>query len=390
VIVTSAATVSALVLAISQAATGPPNAAASACPALAERVSPASPALARVLTTSLCEQLVAARKLTTDDAARLQDAAALAKVATAGGTRDVLDAGTELFERAAATAVAGSTESWVTRQTPHYILLARPGTRAAADLDLVAEETELCRSGLARAWGLDDRLAARDRAIRAGLPAGVTGEVQGRIPIFLYPTRDAADGRVGRHSFGAASLAATVGDDGRPFLKPSIHVVYANALSIAVVQHEVAHLVAMIAAFDPAALDVTVKGKADLQRAFFAGYRKLPEFVNQGLADYGFYYEGMYARWGLFGPVRDLAAVHEPRLPAMTRVIEADQSFHGRDHKAFSLAAATFLRFLAEKKSAPAVGEWLLAGGQASSFDRTFGMTLAEAEQQWRAWLRAR
>ena len=63
-------------------------------------------------------------------------------------------------------------------------------------------------------------------------------------------------------------------------------------------QHETAHLVVMLAAFDVAALDRPLDGEADLRKAFFSGYRKVPAFLNEGLADYGLYYTGFFQQWG--------------------------------------------------------------------------------------------
>ena len=359
------------------------------CEALAARLMPEAPAVARALTASLCAHLVADGSITSAAVADMKDVGALVAAATAGGRRDLLDAGADWFERAEAAARAPVTDRWIAKVTAHYVVLARPDTAAARDLAMVAEELEATRDGLARAFELSERLVVRDRRVRAAVPDGVDVEVEGRIPVFLHPNRASAGQRVGRHSYGSAALGASLGDSGRVALAPAINVVYVDALSIAVAQHEVAHLAAMMSAFDISVLDGPIGNQEALKRAFFAGYRKLPAFVTEGLADYGLYYEGFYTRWAVFGPVRALAAAEISRLPPLAELLRSDLAFHGRRHKAFSLASATWLQFLRERHGAAKVRDWLLAGADMRTFRETIGVDLAASEREWIAWLKA-
>lgn len=279
---------------------------------------------------------------------------------------------------------------WVVRDTEHFRFFARSDSVAVHDFEMLAAEAEKSRSGIADALGVGEMLAARERVISTpDADDGTQHEPSSRIAVFLYANRADAGKHAGRHSMGSTSFSATI-VDGRGRLSPSVHVVYYNAFSIAVLEHEIAHTVMMLAAFDPSAIDKPLGGAKDLKKAFFDGYHALPAFVSEGVADYGLYYTGFYPAWGLLGSPESLAASlrTEGKLPALDRIVRSDAMMHAREHKAFSLAAATFLRYLAQSRSAESVRQWLLAdNGSPVAFKKRFGVDLSEAERGWSGWL---
>lgn len=350
----------------------------SPCDAVVSRVEAEGSALSRSLTDTVCRFAAEQQWISAADVDGIRTRGDLRALLQKRSGGDLIDAGEKMFasfERATGSTPAG--QAWETRDTEHYRLFARPGSAASRDIELIGAEAERSRAGLVTAFGLDGTIKAREA-------------VTNRVAVYLYPARrDDTEKRVGRHSMGATSFGATIDDSGRGRLKPSIHILYFNPFSLAVLEHEIAHAVIMMAAFDPAAIDKPLAGETDLKKAFFSGYRPISAFVNEGFGDYGLYYAGFYAAWGLLGPPEELALSLQTqrKLPAISKLLRA-RRLDLRDHKAISLASATFLRYLLQTKGADAVRPWLLSASTADAFEKILGVTIDEAERGWSAWLR--
>lgn len=364
----------------------PVSAEESICGSLAERLSPAAPP-ARVLTATLCRHAEAQKWVVAGDLESVQTPTDFRALLQKRSGRDLLDLGQsmfESFERLAIASPAGA--GWTVRDTPHYRIFVRPGSAAAHDLDVIAAEAEQSRTGIAADFALEPLLAAREKVIITTTHADAGSlEESNRVAVFLYPNREEGKGHVGRNSMGATQFGATI-VEGRGRLSPAIHVVYYNLFSLAVIEHEIAHTTVMLAAFDPTAIDAPLAGESELKKAFFAGYRKLPGFLNEGVGDYGLYYAGFYKAWGLLGTPESLAAAlrRANALPPLEKLLRGDAMMHAREHKTYSLAAATFLRWLLQTQKPEAVRDWLFsAADPAAEFARRFGMTVAEAERAW-------
>lgn len=340
------------------------------CEAIVNRVEADGSAISRSLTDTLCRFAAEQQWISAADADGIRTRADLRALLQKRSGGDLIDAGEKMFasfERANAVG-----QGWETRDTEHFTLLVRPGSAAAKDLETIAAEAERSRSGLLEDFALDDNKA-------------------GRIPIYLYSSRqDDTEKRLGRHGMGATSFGATIDEkSGRGRLKVSIHAVYFNAFSLAVLEHEISHAVIMTAAFDQSAIDKPLAGEGDLKKAFFAGYRPISAFVNEGFGDYGLYYAGFYPAWGLLGSPEELALSMQAqgKLPPISKLVRAGR-LDPRDHKATSLASATFLRYLLQTKGATPVRQWILLANSANAFQATLGITVEEAERGWLTWLR--
>lgn len=360
------------------------------CGLLAERLSPTTP-LAHSLTAIFCREAAAKKWIVASDVESVRTAADFRHLLQKRAAKDVLDIGESLFESFEKSAAAVPAASgWIVRDTPHYRIFVRPESAAARDLGLIAREMEHSRTGIARDFALEPALAAREAVIStATQDAPGAKEPSNRVAVFLYSNRaDDHDKRVGKNSMGSTQFGATI-DAGKGRLRPSIHVLYYNLFSIAVIEHEIAHTTVMLSAFDPSAIDVPLAGEKDLRKAFFAGYRKLPGFLSEGVGDYGLYYAGFYPAWGLLGPPESMASslLRGGTLPPLDRLLRADAKMHARGHKSFSLAASTFLRYLLQTQKPESVRDWLFDGASTAEFQKRFGLSVSDAEKAWAAWL---
>jgi hypothetical protein len=214
------------------------------------------------------------------------------------------------------------------------------------------------------------------------------GAGPGLIPIYLHASRkgDGAE-KIGRQSYGNASLGATIVDRrGRVTFR--INVFYLNLLSLAVLEHEVAHAVVLLASFDPKELTAReLAGESDLRKAFMAGYRPVPSLLQEGLGDWAFYFHGFHAAWGLLPApgrmVKDLAAAGKT-LP-LKDILAKSATFRAMNFKAYSLEAASFLEHLFQTRPKADIKRWLLAPGTdaAKTFESVFGVKVSDAETAW-------
>jgi hypothetical protein len=360
------------------------------CDPLAERLSSATP-LARSLTVTFCREAAAQKWIVARDVESVQTPADFRQLLQTRAGKDLLDIGQsmfESFEKAAASLPAAS--GWVVRDTEHYRIFVRPDSAAARDLDVIGAEAERSRAGIAEDFALGSALATREAVIStASRPDAGRQDPSTRVAVFLYANRaDDKDGHVGRNTMGSTQFGATI-EAGKGRLRASIHVLYYNLFSIAVIEHEIAHVAVMLAAFDPAAIDRPLAGEKELRTAFFAGYRQLPGFLSEGVGDYGLYYVGFYKAWGLLGPPESMAAAlrRGGGLPPLGPLLHGDAKLHARGHKIFSLAVSTFLRYLLQTQKPETVRDWLFAGASSDELSRRFGMSAADAERAWGAWL---
>lgn len=361
----------------------------SPCAALASRVSPGA-VLASSLTTTLCSEALSRKWLSAEELPAISTAPELRAALQKGSALDLLDLGQAMFESFERASRPASGE-WILHDTEHYRFVTRAGSPAARDLDLIGAEAERSRDGIARAFGIAEAIAASERVVSsAGLPEPLKAEPSPRVVVFLHASRqDDSDKRIGRHSMGSTQFSATI-EERRGRLGPSIHVLYFNPFSLAVLEHEIAHATVMLAAFDSAAIDVPLADEKSLKTAFFKGYRQMPAFVSEGIGDYGLYYAGFYPAWGALGSPEALAfaLLTAGKLPPLEKLLRSDALMHAREHKTFSLASATFLRFLQQNRDAEALHGWLFDDqGSPGAFRQRFGIELSSAERDWRVWL---
>ncbi len=297
--------------------------------------------------------------------------------------RDLLDTGERMFEAlekesARAPAPPGA---WTRVPVGPFTLNVRQGSAAQRDLPLIEKDVT---ETWARVADLLDLAEAADASRRL-----LVGD--GKIDVYLHATR-AGEGkaRLG-HGHGSTSLGGTI-VDGKGRLSTRIDVLYLNAFSLAVLEHEVSHAVVLLASFDaPAFAKEALEDESGLKTAFLSAYRKVPAFLHEGLGDYSLYHHGLQKSWGLLPePRRILASLRASgRTLPLEELLAGDVRFRARNHKVFSLEAAAFLEFLLTTRGKEPVRRWLFSGqaNGAKSFAKVFGAGIDTVEREF--WSRA-
>ena len=299
--------------------------------------------------------------------------------------KDLLDLGADMFAFFESKPATGDAAKWDSFPAGPFLVYVHPGSRADRDRDVIARE--LAASAAAVAEALD--MVSLFESARGILPPPAP-DAPGMIPVRLYESRkEEGASKIRKESQGSATLGATISEEaGR--LTFTIDILYFNALSLSVLEHEAAHAVVLLSTFDTAALTANpLRNEAGLRKAFFAGYRKIPTFLQEGLGDWGFYYHGFHRNWGLLPSVGDLVAGLEAKgrtLP-FAELLAGDIRYAAKNRKAYSLQAASFIEFLLETQGRERVFRWLLTNetNAAKTFEGVFGQTVAAAEKNWKA-----
>ena len=301
--------------------------------------------------------------------------------------KDLLDLGEALFaffeNRIAGTQSSG----WATFEVGPFLVHVRPGSAAESDRVFITESTAGLALKIADAFALRKSF---ETALKALKP---TENGAALIPVYLHSSR-AGEGasRIKKGSYGAATLGATIIDQAGK-LTFEVHVLYFNVLSLPVLEHEAAHAVLLLSTFDAAALTAKpLKGESDLRQAFFGGYRRLPAFLQEGMGDWAFYYQGFHKGWGLIPSPDALAAglyARQQALP-LRDLLAGDARYAARNRKIFSLQAASFIDFLRRSEGVGKIYDWLHASESdgLKSFVSVFGRPIEAVEKEWRQALR--
>ena len=163
---------------------------------------------------------------------------------------------------------------------------------------------------------------------------------------------------------------------------------YLNAFSLAVLHHEVAHGSLFLGSFDPEPLKGrTFEDEKDLSKAFFAGYTAIPPFLHEGIGDYALYYHGLYAFWPVLPAPKDILVSLRAAggfIP-LEKLIKESRIFRMRNHKAYSLEAASFIDYCLRAFGPEKLKAWFMDAGSRpdQTFEAVYGMTVAQAEALW-------
>jgi hypothetical protein len=285
----------------------------------------------------------------------------------------------KLAERAAAERPAEPGPT-IERIAGPFVLRTTGNSPAERDLDLIARSVVSAYERTATALSIQKQEQASRQLF----------DDTGRIEVKLHSTRQGPAAKSLGPGMGKTSLGATI-RDGSAVLFVRIEVLYLNAFSLAVLEHEAAHAAVLLGTFDATAFsNRNPKDEGTLRAAFLAGYRKdIPLFLQEGIGDWAIYKGGLYHAWSVFPPVDQL--VRELRragkLLPLAELIAGDARFRASHHKAYSLEAAAFLGFLFDRYGATRVRTWLFAQGRdwTRSFEATFGKSLAAVEADWHA-----
>jgi hypothetical protein len=299
--------------------------------------------------------------------------------------KDILDFGNDMFRFYEERPPGATGDPWINFTAGPFLLYIRPGSAADKDRDLISRDAADTSARIAAAL---DLASAFETARRLLVPAA--GSAPDVIPVYLHASRQGeASQRLRKQSYGSTTLGATIVDRaGR--LTCRIDVFYLNALSLAVLEHEVAHAVILLASFDTALLVAReLGGEAELRKAFFAGYRQIPSILQEGLGDWAFYYHGFHKNWGLLPPPEDM--VKELRSEAKTlplkELLGRGVTFRDPKYKVYSLEAASFLEYIVRTRGRDVVRRWLFSGQTdgAKTFASIFGFSIEDAEKEWLA-----
>ena len=315
---------------------------------------------------------------------------------------EVLDFGAgmfEFFESRSDHDKPGAMNSWKTAVTDRFVFFFRPGSRAEDDADFLSASCEEALSTILSSLALEAEAERNIEMIHVPPPdegvaaAGIPPE--GRISVYLHPGRSSAGSKLKR-SMGGMSFGATIlsedGTDGPGRLTARIDVLYLNALSLAVVHHEIAHAALFLGGFDPAPLAAKpLRGEADLRKAFFAGYKPIQPFLHEGIGDYIFYHRILMPRWPLLPPPGELmtALLDSKEFIPLGKLIREGAAFRSQRRKAYSLQAATVVDYLLRTHGPAKLKTWLMSPDKdgVRSFEDAFGYSVAELEARWKASL---
>jgi hypothetical protein len=299
--------------------------------------------------------------------------------------KDLMDMGADMYAFGESRSQSGDASVWDSFPAGPFLVQVHPGSRADADRALIARQLAAAAGDIADALDLKSAFEAARRALKP-----VTSAAPGLIPVRLFDSRkEEGAAKIRKESQGSATLGATIADK-KGILTFRIEVLYWDALSLAVLEHEAAHAVVLLSSFDLAELtEAPLSGEADLRKAFFAGYRKIPAFLEEGISDWSFYYRGIQKGWGLLPAPDNLVAGLEAKgktLP-LSKLLAGDAHFSARNRKVYSLQAASFIDFLLRTAGKGKLKAWLFSGQTDASrtFAGVFGMPLGEAESAWKA-----
>jgi hypothetical protein len=198
---------------------------------------------------------------------------------------------------------------------------------------------------------------------------------------------------MGVMSFGATILSEGP-DKGAGRLTARIDILYLNPLSLAVLHHEIAHSALFLGSFDPAPLAARpLRGEPDLRKAFFAGYKPIPPFLQEGIGDYIFYYRVLTPRWPLLIPPAEImrSLLDSRDFISLNRLLKEGAAFRSRRRKAYSLEAAAVVDFLLRSHGPEKLKSWFNAPEKdgVRSFEKTYGYSVEELESRWKTSLLA-
>lgn len=302
--------------------------------------------------------------------------------------KDLIDLGTDMFSHYEAAAATVDPPAWASFTAGAFRVYYRPGSAAEKDRALISREIQAVTTSLFKALDLVELFNTAQSLLRSE-----SAEAAGLIPVYLHASRRDPDaGKIKKDSQGSATLGATIVDTaGRLIFR--VDILYINALWLAVLEHEISHAVILLSTFDTPALTAKpLQGEADLRRAFFAGFRKIPAFLQEGLGDWAFYYHGFQANWGLLPPPETIVAglKAKGRLLPLKELLAGDIRYAAKNRKAYSLEAAAFIEHLLKTQDKDKVKRWLLTNetNAAGTFAGIFGISLETAENQWTALLK--
>jgi len=272
-------------------------------------------------------------------------------------------------------------------ETAHFILSFLTGTRAEQDIDFLAANAEKSFAAIAATIG-----GSLEAPMRFLKNSGEAGQDKRKIAVFFHGNKQAMQQRTKSNGLGITNFGATIDDEQSVRLTCEINVVYTNPFALAIVAHEVAHAALLLGSFKLEAIQGNkIEGQKGLAKAFFAGYRRIPAFLQEGIGDHAAYYQGFLGKWPL---LPDIGQLLRPVLGSgsyipLEQLIDAHPAIVVKKHKYFSLLAASFIDFLIQEYGVGKMRAWLLAGNEKGreTFASIYGEDVRAVEKKWLASL---
>lgn len=314
----------------------------------------------------------------------------------------VIDFGSGMFkcfEERAGMESPPALNSWRAAASDRFVFFFRPGSPAAKDADFISASSEEALAAILSSLGIEGQAARNAGLLHVSRPDDTAPETDipagGRICVYLHPSRASAADKLnktmGVMSFGATALSEEP-DKGAGRLTARIDVLYLNALSLAVLHHEIAHAALFLGSYDSAPLAAKpLQGEPDLRKAFFAGYKPIPPFLQEGIGDYIFYYRVLCPRWPLLAPPSEIMRgllVSGEFIP-LNRLLKEGAAFRSQRRKAYSLEAATVVDFLLRSHGPEKLKAWFGSTEKdgVKSFEKTYGYSVEDLESRWKTSL---
>jgi hypothetical protein len=313
--------------------------------------------------------------------------------------KDVIDLGQDMFvyfEDQAASSVIDPDRAWKLITSEHFVFVTRQDGPADRDRAMLVEAAEQTYEEVPALFGLETEVERSRSLLSPRLPSGEVqgrGRADGKLVVLLHQRRLSGPGwRIGGRSMGATSIGATLAPDGqgrrRGRLAVRIDVLYFNALSLPVVRHEIGHALLLLGSFKPDPLRTChPRNEAELKRAFFDGYRRVPTFLHEGVADYVVFYLGLYRRLGLMPEPEQLVLelLEQNRYIPLATLMKKGTRYRTDHRRAYTLETSAFLHHLLQTHGREKVKDWLLADDRRGrrSFMQTFRCSIEVEEQRW-------
>gem|GEM_PF-986519 len=305
------------------------------------------------------------------------------------------------FEEKASRGAAPPSGECLQWTSEHFVFFANPGSRAETDIELIKSSAEETLASLASCLAVEEELARSLKVLHTASPKGDKKESRqsfpGKIAVYLHQTREGVAKKTIRdHSLGATSFGATILDSGEEKgwgkLTAQINILYFNAFSLAVLNHEVAHAVLFLGCFDPSQLTKNpLKSESDLKKAFFAGYTPLSPFLHEGMGDHVIYYHGFYHHWPLLPQPEKVVQnfVNSLSYIPLKKLVKEDRAFRREHHKEYSLEAASLINYLIQTYGKERLKKWFLFGKDSlSGLQKIYEAPIEKVEKEWLTYIR--
>jgi hypothetical protein len=313
--------------------------------------------------------------------------------------KNVIEYGEKMFsyfENEAAKKSSIQLKNWEVSTSDHFVFFVHPGSVAKAEIDFIKESSEKTFASLTRTLNIEKEVNNSLKVLLSSYDSGKNNgnlqNFQGKLAVFLHQIRKGeAAKKIGKRSLGIAYFGATILESGKDKgwgrLNGQIDVLYFNAFSQIVLDHEIAHLVLFLGSYEPGFLiETPLKGKSDLKKAFFKGYTSILPFIHEGIGDYVIYCQGFYQLWPILPKQEQMVLniLNSNRYISLKKMLKGDIRLRMKYSKEYSLEAASFIDFLIRTYGIKKLKKWYKTGERGiNTFKEIYNLPIKEMEKKW-------